>query len=995
MKRQLSVLLLAAVLLSPSFAGAQFVPINQAKQQLQEEEQGELGDVLSDITSKGASARRQVAAVFSEAQTNSRVDQTVAERRVDSILAKLKEQLNKYLNDYAKKSPSGTALRSAFKASQDTLNDVRRQADEGLDQVQLRKQADPKALSGKYLDYQKKIKPIAEKAIKLADERLGERGTKASTRASLDKLVADTQTEIENATNAFIAINADVLMSAIQRVKKGVLDELSTAMAARYKQADARGSDKALDLTEEEQAVVEAAKKEMSDAVDRAIQSADSITRQVASSNLPTTSNTPGVNPLLEAKYKAQRQIDQIKVSVGERLDKIVARYKADKNVSALLKEIIAREGAREKNRLNDNVGEYIDYFKAGDPTRQKYNRAKRDAQEEAEGCTSFLCSVGNFVADVGSAFIGVNTGGLINIPGSSISGLVGIRQPNPYATSRYQTPYSYNSTFTPYSGVYGNQAIPYGNNCFSQAPSRSLAEWFAPKAHAQVGAALDFLQQQSGSAVQNAAGNNGNALEAATNAVSAGAANARQPSWLERSLPFVTSVLGGMAARNAARNPTGFYGSNPCAPYQNGSGIYNYNYTSPFGMTPTGQLLGYPNNNLFPSLGSNPVAQLQMGFQIAAQQQSGLNQILPLLSSGQLTYNDYQRILNSGLLRSSGLPNDNPFWQQPYQNLARLLCTPNFLANPAMMQYCRSIWQPVGTPPFNPNSSIFPNTSTGNPFSNIFGNSSSNSQAAMQADPSYQTATQIYQGLTSAINELGKQPRGAQYTESVKQTVDAAYDEFKRLAGQTSNAGAKNAIAGYMSTLEQYYAAYTNYHQRSSTGAAQEFRVQLPQAGVVAAEAEEFRRVLSSSNAVEAAIRADSAASLGLLNGIQESVATVYVGTSTRSPYKITLQQVSPAAAAFAGGLFKSGLSYPLTVTPSSTGNAVSIARVPINTSGGYKFYFRQIDNALSPFKSQGQYGTDSQPLVINPGDHICFLAPAEPYKMNAVNNTCKVGGG
>lgn len=440
----LIILTLFIALASPMSVFAQFIPIEQAKEQQALENESAVGDVLLDINSKGDTARRQVQTLLIEAQSG-RVGASATGRRIDTLLGKLKTDLNHIVNEYAKKSPPGNAVRAAHSAAQQTLDGIRRQSSEVLDQVGFDKAADPNALSGKYLRYQEKIKKLVDAGIAAADQRLQESGRRDTVRKELEKIIDDTQRKIEVSTTAFLTTNSEVLPSAIDRLKKEQLDLMSKEMAGRFKMLEGLSNDKALDLTPDELRIIEEAKKEMASIVDRALQTADSTMVQISNSGLPTSSDVAGVNPLLQAKFQSVTQVREMQRSALNRLAKINGRLEVDKELSANARSVFAREYEHEKNRLTDNLKEYLDYFTAGDPSKKKYKNEKERLQEQAAGCTDFFCNIGRVVAGVGSAIIqdktsvlnpltGRKEGGISIAPQAISGGLFGINDPNPSA---------------------------------------------------------------------------------------------------------------------------------------------------------------------------------------------------------------------------------------------------------------------------------------------------------------------------------------------------------------------------------------------------------------------------------------------------------------------------------------------------------------------------------------------------------------------------------
>ncbi len=683
MKSFIATIVALTVLLTPFSASAQFIPINQAKQLGSMNQQQDLDDVLNQISLKGNAAQKQIAALFG----NSKLNQTTAKNKAEVITVKLKEQLNTILTSYAKKAPSGTSLREAFKASQDTLNASRRMAEEGIDQLQIAKQENPGQLTGKYLDYQEQIKTTAEKALSTADERLADRGSRETLKKDLQQLVKDTEKQIEIVTTSYLATNTDLLASAIQRVKKGVLEDFSAAMTNRFKTAESRSNDKAQDLTADEQEIIVGLKAEMDGLVDRVIQTSDQLTQSISGQQLPTSTNVVGVNPQLEAKFSTQKKIQEIKQGALERIDKIEKKFKARTDVSALAKEVLSREAQRSREKLRSTIEEYRNYFLAGDPTKKEYNDAKNDAQEEARGCTSILCDIGNIAGQVGSGLISTATRGAVNIPGQSLSRIIGVDQPDPYAKSRYANPYTNYSSLPNINGryyapgAYGNVSMPYGNNgCLSDAGNSFIGKAYAQEVPGEQSAANTTLT-----------------YPASTTTTTTQKTNTPNI-WAQAGFGLANSLFGRLVGGN------GSYGvPNPCVRY----GVPNNIYSSPFGGLPIGQTLGYGNNNLGLNVNSSGyVGQLYQGFQIMANRDSSYNSILPYFADNQLTFNEMSQI--SEFLKGKGFFNiqsTDDYWKQPIVNLFGNMCTQIF-TDSSMQSFCKGILIPStqrSTPGFNP----------------------------------------------------------------------------------------------------------------------------------------------------------------------------------------------------------------------------------------------------------------------------------------------------
>lgn len=817
-QRAVSGLIALLIVLLPVTTSAQFIPINQAKEQATATQEADLTSVLSQINQKGSSAATQIAAIFTDV-ANNKVTASTAETKSNTVIDKLKTQLNSILNTYTKKSPSGISLRQAYNAGQQVLDDNRRLIDEALDQAAIAKQQNPTQLNGKYLDYQNKIKAITAKALQSADDIVDGRGTKNTVTGLLDKLVSDTQKQADIATDSFLSVNPTLLASAVQRVKKQVLDDFSEQMATRYKAIADRGNNKALDLTEEEAAEIAAQKKEMDAIVARAVQTADQLMQQLAGSNLPTTSNQAGVNPLLEAKFKAEKQLKDVREDLVKRLDTINSRFKARTDMSQNAKDVLNDIVTAEKNSLTDTFTEYKTYLSAGDPTKQQYNKAKRSAQDEAAGCDSFLCDIGRVAATVGSGFLAKTTG--VKLGAQTISNSIfQIDDPNPYARSKYQGTSGY--TLLP-GGVSATGTMQYNpSTCLTAVPeSKRVA--FIEKAQAADTTNREEIEAEGGTSTAATSSRTSeqvdpeqffSALTQSSNNVStvhdangrlygtyqedtdsSSATNTKSASKKASTLQQIGQTIASSfdalnRGKSAAKINQGQYACNTRP---------NLSYSSAFGGAPVGQLLGYGTNSLYPNISSTGwQSNLRNGFQIASQQDPALAQILPLLASGNLTPGQYNQLAqylgNNGFYT---LGSDNPYWETPITNLFRNLCAPNFLINnQSMVNFCKTIWLPTstagpgGTPVFNPNDPL-----------SVNGNLLSTSSDA------YKYAIGVIQGVQKVVPNAASLGAATNKTSGCRALADGIANLNSAQAQITSN-NEKSLINQAISSYQQIYNA-------------------------------------------------------------------------------------------------------------------------------------------------------------------------------------------
>lgn len=685
------------IILQPMTASAQFLTVEQDRQQAAMEQESELTDVLTQIAAKGDIASRQVQVLLAEAK-NGRVGATATQRKIDTLLGKLKSDLNGIVNEFSKKNSSDpAAIRAVYTEAQNVLNTIRRQSAETLDQVGFDKAADPKALTGKYKDYQDEAKKIIEESLQKVDERLAEPGRRDTVRKDLEKMVDEAQRRLAIMTTSFITSNPDVLPSAIERVKKDQLDVLSKAMVDRFKSANSRSNDKVQDLTEDELRAIETAKAEMEGMVSRAIQTVDGIMQQVSSSNLPTSSQVAGVNPLLEAKYKAVKQTQEIRQSTADRLNKVRDRFMARTDMSQNAKDVFTNEFNVEKQRLFDTTKEFQSYFSAGDPKKKKYNERKEELQDEADGCGSFFCDLGRIVGGVGSAFINKATGGLVNIPGQAISGgLFGISDGNP---SAFHGAYSYR--YGDY-GVYkasGGQIDP---RCLSGVELPALV--FIAKAQAQVVGGDTRTEENTQPNISKTTSSSKSGLDKFLSSASSLFKDPRYSAGL-------SGIIGGALTGNTAN----------CASMPMGGGLggyygtpgFNPNYQTPFGGLPIGQMMGYGSNNL--QLNGinldNYALQLAQGLRafmgtpgISASDQEIYRKVIGILESPGVSPTEKQNRAIAELRRTASFFKMAQGSSNGIANMFINLCAGVLSGNQNMIDVCKRYFRevPGATPPIS-----------------------------------------------------------------------------------------------------------------------------------------------------------------------------------------------------------------------------------------------------------------------------------------------------
>lgn len=752
MRALLSLLItLALSLFGPASAGAQFIPIGEAKRLGSLNEQRDLERAFSQMTRKAASANRQIQLVFTE-MANRKIGATDGQTKIDALVSDLKAELNVILANYARTSPPPASQREALRVAQNTLDDIRTRSEDEIERVRLEKRANPTQLTGKYITYQQKILPLIDKALAKADERLAERGTKESVRRDLEKLVGDTQRQLEIAAATFTVGNPELLESAIRRINKDALDKFSEAMAERFKEADKRGSDKRLDLTEEELAIIETEKKEAEALVERTLNTVDGMLRQIASSNIPTQSQEPGVNPLLQAKYKAVRKLGEIRSSAVSRLASIEKQFNQRTDVSQLAKDIFKQELTRQRSRLTDGLKEYETYFSAGDPPREVYIRELKRAEEKAKGTGGIFGFLGNLIGGVGSALIGKATGGLIGIPPQTISSLIGVEQP--HYVPGLARPYNVNPTVLPslggaaVAGIQPNQSVPYYNpydprcqgigrlplvqKVYAQAEiikepisdGNALPQGGGQQGGSSGGTSPNDLQSLFGSApTRNNQGTSGG-----------GGSNRRGGgNFFSGLLPYLAPVFGnlfgggggggfatpfgggftgfGNASRFGSSIPWWCYGMNTPSPY-----------TAPFGGYPMANYLGLPGGSNFgfnlPSNYGSALGAMAPAFSRLGQQNPAFGLLGQYLGDNNLNYGELARLYQQpGFSRP--LPADG-FWRQPIPDLVRQICLRaalEFNSDTQLRDWCRQILSPTqagyqsygGTPPIIPGGTNFP----------------------------------------------------------------------------------------------------------------------------------------------------------------------------------------------------------------------------------------------------------------------------------------------
>jgi hypothetical protein len=718
--RILSILLLV---LMPFSASAQFVPIQEAKDQVATAERTELNKVLTDISSKGDIARRNVQTILSDAAAK-KIGASAAGRKIETVVGKLKTDLNGIINAFAKKNPPANQLRAAYNSAQDTLDNIRRQSGEVLDQVGFDKAADPKALSGKYLTYQNELKAITAKALEDADARLADRGTKATVTKDLERIAADTQKKIDIDTTTFLSTNTDILPSAIERVKKGVVEEFGKDMATRLATAKERGSDKSLDLSEEELAKVQAALEEMQAIADRATQTVDAAMQSVSGSGIPTSSNVPGQNPLLEAKIHASKQMQQIRDATDKRLEKLAAAFQSDSDNSALAKEVVAKKAKQIQTTMDDTLTEYNRYFKAGDPKNKAYSKAKQDAIDQAQGCTDFFCTVGRLASDVGSGVLAATTG--VQIAPKTFTTIMGIKDPQGYVPSKY--------TGGNYSGSYSGN-VPFNPGCYGSLPtkdSKAPRFSFVEKAQAQTSADETAATAQGGDSSSSGAGtfeNAGGILN--TSGSGSSGSGTKTTTTTKKSLDW-SSVFRNISpwlnnTVQTAAGSNGYFGS--CYGQSSGYGglpgygsVYGGMGSTTLGSIAAQQMFGTSNlgfNQGFidqNNAGQRLAAALTLLGQTDSVNAAKYQQAVNILQSGPVTFDKIPQLRDAlagtNLNSTFGAYGDS----NPISGLIYSVCAQAVNGDPALVGICRQMLTPIQTPGINPNannSSLFPASTT------------------------------------------------------------------------------------------------------------------------------------------------------------------------------------------------------------------------------------------------------------------------------------------
>ncbi len=647
---RIATLLIAVTLAFPAAATAQFVAKGEVASLGNTAQQQDLQRVLDTLAKKNDTARKKVLVVLSQLDSKS-IGASNTKRQVEGTVGLLKSEFNKVLADYARQTPPTTSLREAYRVAQTYLNDIRSLTDVAVTTSEIDKKLDPSAPTGKYLEHQKNIQVLVTKALTKADARLADRGKKETVRRDLEQIVADTQRHINSSTASYMLENAELLESALKRVNTKVLEGFSTEMEARFKTANSRSADKENDLNAEEEEIFQIVKKEMSDVIDRSISTIDSLVKQVLTANLPTSSQEPGVNPLLEAKFKTQKQLADILKTSLDRVRKINARANQNNEYSSLLKEVIDREATRQKQRLQDTYAEYEGNFIAGDPTRQQYTKRKNAAQDKAEGCTSFLCDIGRVISGAGSAFISGATGGLVNIPPQTFSsGLFGIQNPT-YAASPYSSSYFNGVPSLPNvngrylaPGAYGNQSIISDPRCFVLGePHRQFVLIDSVKAQ-QIGD-HDFIEATSIPSRVIPAPNPTAVVTAVPRS------DTRNQSFVDQIRQTIQRgagfQLGGFGIGTPPFNPnTSLLACPPGTPgyYRAAGGVLSTGLGNVFGGLPVGQSIfgsGTTNDQLRLTLNqANMTSQLSSGFRILAgiTKQDGYREVADSFGSGDMT---------------------------------------------------------------------------------------------------------------------------------------------------------------------------------------------------------------------------------------------------------------------------------------------------------------------------------------------------------------------
>lgn len=607
-----------------------------------------------------------------------------------------------------------------------------------MDQGQELRKEDPGAVTGKYLEYQDLITGITAKALQKVDQRLTERGSKDTVTRQIQQMSTDALKQVDVSTDSFKVKNPSVLNSSLNRIKKTVVDNFSEAMAERYKIVADFSNDKDQDLglgdladkqakEAAQNAKVQAAMQELQGVVDRFSNSADQILTQVqgAVRSVPTASQESGVNPALELKYRASEKTSKLRDQVFILIDQLAKKYKDDKTLDDDSKKAIQSAVDDAKSNINYNLREYKAFFLAGDPSQKKYEKEKRDAQDQADGCNSFFCDIGRVVGAVGSAVIGKETGLNVN-PQLISSGLFGIDEdhyvPGKYTGVTGGALANVNGRYVA-TGAYGNQVMPNGASCIGMVSGENKKYAFIEKAYADTPAdGTDSTSQQQ---IKETTGNSNSSSTSAGSAKSSGGGFfSGITGWLGQkdangNRSNQNAVIGAAAnslfsifGQNAANN--GAYGG--VNPYQLPTQGCASQYASPYVTSPllpgAQQIMGI-NGQVVPNASANYAALFSAAQQIIAQKNPQLGQILsPLqtrLSDGQYNYNDLAAITAAMQAAGFQMPySNNPSLQdQRIQQAAALCSSANLtLYSGLNAAVCRLLFtQAQGTVGINPNA--------------------------------------------------------------------------------------------------------------------------------------------------------------------------------------------------------------------------------------------------------------------------------------------------
>ncbi len=739
--------------LIPTPSSAQFLTKSQAIQAIQKKESKAVDSFLSQANDRRESALRKLQAVFTDID-NHKVSVGEGQREADTIIANFKADLQDILNDYVASSKTPGAIQSAKDTSQEMLDQLRQTTRDELDGRRATAQANPNQLTGKYFDYQQKVKAKVDEIIAQADQRLADSGSRSHVVADLNNISQDATHNIELMTKAYLVNHPTLTPSVVNKVQVQELDRLKQELAKRYKAADQIPNDKFLDLKPDEQKSIEELRQELDGIVQRTVTTVDAILRQTAqaSSNLPTGSNISGVNPYLEAKIQAEKQVKDLQQQAVDRLATIRERIETSKK-SDKYKTVAKQDVQKAQDRVNDTITEYNGYFSAGDPTAAAYEHAKHDAQEEAKGCTSFFCSLGRVAAGVGAVVLGKETKGAsakAGITGQTISGgLFGIKDahyvPGAYSGYGGSTTLPYvNGQYVSAGGPNADAPIVYGrgyNPCYGMTtePNRPgfvlVEKAQAADSKDAIRAKIQADQDEVNQLTSDPGWQSNSTTKARVDALTAeilklGASlngSSSGGSILDRFTGYFKGkegqaaaygILGNLLNRNNTNNQ--LPGNSVCAGGVLSAGTAGGIYPSPFSGSalPIGQLIaGTDNLRLNPQ--NDNLKSLAFIFGILASKDPDYNQAVDMVKDGQLSARELTS-LRSLLERKNfyQMNSDNPRLRDSVVEMLTNACAQMAVvvepaARAAILAACREIWikATATTPGISPGSST---TTTG-----------------------------------------------------------------------------------------------------------------------------------------------------------------------------------------------------------------------------------------------------------------------------------------